>query len=367
MAKLKRKKKPEPNIQELVDRVNQVSADAEGVTLKEYYKRQVVRRKSQETYAKTHWVQSLTDAQKFFIATTTDVPHSYMELPLSKGNETAVAVFKKTSKNYKAWVIKNNDYMNTQALSNSVNTKLNKAMEAMRKSTEPLRKITESIAGNYQEIGRKLRFNEQEIKRKTNFGGIMSVAKLTPQIHSGYLLNKSHKEKKIAVSNGLNTLMSKHKMKKPMEIAKHYLSTHNDPKKADYVVDSYENPIALAKGTGISHKRLFEMVCNELVKSEKLYKRIEFERDAQKVEELLNLFDSKVLEKKSVKYTQQQFFKSTERKTWSAKYVYDWKDYKRFNEDFNQWNKVFKAQAKLREESDADMFAQFLGEQARGK
>ena len=127
MVKLKRKQKPAVDIQALVDRVNQVSADAEGVTLKEYYRLQTIRRKSQAVYAKTHWVQSLTDAQKFFIATTTDVPHHYMELPLSKGNETAVAVFKKTSKNYKAWVIKNNDYMNTQALSNSVNTKLNKA------------------------------------------------------------------------------------------------------------------------------------------------------------------------------------------------------------------------------------------------
>ena len=88
---------------------------------------------------------------------------------------------------------------------------------------------------------------------------------------------------------------------------------------------------------------------------------------AHKVEELLNLFDSKVLEKKSIKYTQQQFFGSKERKAWTTKYAYDWKDYKRFNEDFKQWNRVFKAQAKLREESDADMFAQFLGEQARGK
>ena len=152
-----------------------------------------------------------------------------------------------------------------------------------------------------------------------------------------------------------------------MEIAKHYIATHNDPKKADYIVDSFDNSIALAEGTGVSPKRVFELICNELIKSEKLYKRLDFEREAHKVEELLNLFDSKVEEKKSVKNTQQQFFKSAERKAWTAKYGYDWKNYKRFNEDFKQWNKVFKAQAKLREESDADMFAQFLGEQARGK
>ena len=393
MPKLKKKKKPEPNIQELVDSINQISADAEGITLKEYYKKQAVRKKASSIYAKTHWVQPLTDAQKFFIATTTEVPHHYMDLPLSKGNETAVAVFKKTSKNYQTWLLKMKQH-NANVVDNNNNLgggSLVKAMDTLKKSTEPLRQLQQKInkatapirkmQEDYQEIGRKLRF-------KT--GGIMSIARakkitggldlwgqsenftppyesMTPQVHVGYLLNKANKEKKLAVSNGLNSYMSRHKMKKPMEIAKHYLATHNDPKKADYIVDSFDNPIALAEGTGVSPKRVFELICNELIKSEKLYKRIDFEREAHKVEELLNLFDSKVLEKKSVKYTQQQFFNSKERKLWSSKYAYDWKDYKRFNEDFKQWNKVFKAQAKLREESDADMFAQFLGEQARGK
>ena len=389
MVKLKRKKKPEPNIQELVDSINQISADAEGVPLKEWYKRQAVRNKAQAVYAKTHWVQPLTDAQKFFIVTTTEVPHHYMDLPLSKGNETAVAVFKKTNKNYQNWVIKNNEFMNKNIKSN---TNIKSILDNISKASEPLKRLNDQVnqataplkkmQKDYQDIGRKLRFNS---------GGIMSIArakKITggldlwgqsenftppyesmpkPQVQVGYLLNEATKEKKIAVSNGLNSYMSRHKLKKPMEIAKHYLSTHNDPQKADYTVDSFDNPIALAEGTGVSPKRVFELICNELVKSEKLYKRLDFERDAHKVEELLNLFDSKVLEKKSIKYTQQMFFGSKERKAWTTKYAYDWKDYKRFNEDFKQWNKIFKAQAKLRDESDADMFAQFLGEQARGK
>ena len=389
---VKQKKTSKQKLNELVDSINQVNADAEGVPLKEYYKRQAVRNKAQAVYAKTHWVQPLTDAQKFFIVTTTDVPHHYMDLPLSKGNETAVAVFKKTNKNYQNWVIKNNEFMNKNIKSNtnikSILDNINKASEPLRKfkdqvdkATAPIRKMQK----DYQEIGRKLRFKSD----RQNLG-IMSLVKankitggldiwgqsenftppyesMPPEVHVGYLVNKATKEKKVAVSNGLNSYMSRHKMKKPMEIAKHYLATHNDPKKADYIVDSFDNPIALAEGTGVSPKRVFELICNELIKSEKLYKRLDFEREAHKVEELLNLFDSKVLEKKSIKYTQQQFFKSAERKTWTAKYGYDWKDYKRFNEDFKQWNKVFKAQAKLREESDADMFAQFLGEQARGK
>ena len=389
---VKQKKTSKQKLNELVDSINQVNADAEGVPLKEYYKRQAVRNKAQAVYAKTHWVQPLTDAQKFFIVTTTDVPHHYMDLPLSKGNETAVAVFKKTNKNYQNWVIKNNEFMNKNIKSNK---KITSVLDNMKKATEPLRKFKDQLdqataplkkmQKDYQEIGRKLRFKSD----RQNLG-IMSLVKankitggldiwgqsenftppyesMPPQVHVGYLLNKATKEKKLAVSNGLNSYMSRHKMKKPMEIAKHYLATHNDPKKADYTVDSFDNPIALAEGTGVSAKRVFELICNELIKSEKLYKRLDFERDAHKVEELLNLFDSKVLEKKSIKYTQQQFFGSKERKLWSSKYAYDWKNYKRFNEDFKQWNKIFKAQAKLREESDADMFAQFLGEQARGK
>ena len=394
MVKL-RKLQAKRRLDKLVDSINQVNADAEGIPLKEYYKRQAVRNKAQAVYAKTHWVQPLTDAQKFFIATTTDKPHHYMDLPLSKGNETAIEIFKKTSKNYKDWVIKNNEYINKLDLTNMNDTRnnLKRAMDNVNKSTEPIRKFKKQIEQataplrkmqkDYQEIGRKLRF-------KSENSGIMSIARakqitgglelwgqsenftppyesMPPKVHVGYLLNKAKKEKKLAVSNGLNSYMSRHKMKKPMDIAKHYISTHNDPKKADYIVDSFDNSVALAEGTGVSPKRVFELICNELIKSEKLYKRLDFEREAHKVEELLNLFDSKVEEKKSVKYTQQQFFNSKERKLWSSKYAYDWKDYKRFNEDFKQWNRVFKAQAQLRMESDADMFAQFLGEQARGK
>ena len=305
MVKLKRKKKPEPNIQELVDSINQISADAEGVPLKEWYKRQAVRNKAQAVYAKTHWVQPLTDAQKFFIVTTTEVPHHYMDLPLSKGNETAVAVFKKTNKNYQNWVIKNNEFMNKNIKSN---TNIKSILDNISKASEPLKRLNDQVnqataplkkmQKDYQDIGRKLRFNS---------GGIMSIArakKITggldlwgqsenftppyesmpkPQVQVGYLLNEATKEKKIAVSNGLNKYMERHKMKKPMEIAKHYLATHNDPEKADYTVDSFDNPIALAEGTGVSPKRVFELICNELVKSEKLYKRLDFERDAHKV------------------------------------------------------------------------------------
>ena len=176
---VKQKKTSKQKLNELVDSINQVNADAEGVPLKEYYKRQAVRNKAQAVYAKTHWVQPLTDAQKFFIVTTTDVPHHYMDLPLSKGNETAVAVFKKTNKNYQNWVIKNNEFMNKNIKSNK---KITSVLDNMKKATEPLRKFKEQLdqataplkkmQKDYQEIGRKLRF-----KSDRNNLGIMSLVK----------------------------------------------------------------------------------------------------------------------------------------------------------------------------------------------
>ena len=371
MVKLRRK--VDSKIEALADSINQIQADAEGISLKEYYIRQKIRTKASREYSKTHWVQNLTDNQKYLIATTTSVPHTYMELPLSKGNEVVVAQYKNTSENYKRWVIRNKEFSAELEHASKVKKNLNQAMESMRRSTAPLKKASEAIAKEYQELGRKLRFKEEEIVNKRiklqiqqlensidNQRGILSLAKVNPMVHSAFLAHKANKEQKVAVANGLNTLMRKNGIKKPYLVGKHYLATHADPKKADYVVDSYDNPIALAEATGMSSKRLFEMVCNELVKSSKLYAKKDFERNAYSVEELLNLFDSKVASSKHTKYTQKLFYSSKDRKAWSDKYNYNWSDYKRFNADYIHWNKVFKAEAKLRAESDADMMADFL-------
>jgi hypothetical protein len=206
MAKLKRKTKV-PTPSELADSINQISADAEGITLKQWYKRQAIRNKAQETYKKTHWVNELTDAQKFFIVTTTDVPHHYMDLPLSKGNEISVAIFKKTNKNYQNWVVKNNEFMKkefelkakidiktkiAEAKSKLAGSNIERIFADIKRTTEPLRrlqaqldkqqeplrKITQNLVGDYQKIGRKLRMTpdavingkEVEFKYRSKYG-----------------------------------------------------------------------------------------------------------------------------------------------------------------------------------------------------
>ena len=108
-----------------------------------------------------------------------------MDLPLSKGNETAEEVFKKTNKNYQNWVIKNNEFMNKNIKSNKNITSI---LDNIKKASEPLRKFRDQVdqataplkkmQKDYQEIGRKLRFNS---------GGIMSIAR-AKQITGGFEL-----------------------------------------------------------------------------------------------------------------------------------------------------------------------------------
>jgi len=381
MAKLKRKTKV-PTPSELADSINQISADAEGITLKQWYKRQAIRNKAQETYKKTHWVNELTDAQKFFIVTTTDVPHHYMDLPLSKGNETSVAIFKKTNKNYQNWVVKNNEFMKkefelkakidiktkiAEAKSKIAGSNIERIFADIKRTTEPLRrlqaqldkqqeplrKITQNLVGDYQKIGRKLRMTpdavingkEVEFKYRSKYGDEREI---------------QEKNRLVEASNGLNTLMNKNKLKRPLDIAGHYLKTYNEPSKADYVVDSFDNAVALANATGMLPQRMFKLICDDLVKRKKHYEEQAFIADGIKVEEIINLWENK--RQKNKTYTYSMFYKSKERKLWSTKYSYDWKNYKRFMEDFPKWIKIFSAKAHQRAESDAEMLAEFLSQ-----
>ena len=41
-----------------------------------------------------------------------------------------------------------------------------------------------------------------------------------------------------------------------------------------------------------------------------------------------------------IKLSVRKFFKSKERKDWSKKYNYDWKNHARFNEEFSKWLKI---------------------------
>ena len=390
----------------------------------------VVRLGATKRYTKTHWITPLSDAQKFFIATTTDLPHTYKGLPLSKGNAEALELYKRFSEDFHINANKQQELMRKAQnnISDSVNARLEKYIEIeqkklkridketiettykklqytkemaqkealiteqrlkeLHKKTEAVKKdgdiayrieharrtLQAQIANNkekmaleYQELGKKLRMS----------GGIASIPLKangfpnfrTPLVQANKLAHQINKDKKVAVGNGLNAVMVDNKLKRPLDIADAYLNAKNKPD--FYIVDSMDNHVALAEATGISPVRLFEMVCNELKGSKKKYEKFELERRGIGIEDLINTYDQKVAsnnnKKQALKYTKKAFYISKERKAWSELYNYDWQDYKRFNDDFNSWIKLFSARATERTESDADMIATWAYENKLGK
>ncbi len=337
MVKLRRRKQ----IYKTVDKIHQIFADSEGITLKEYKRRKKIRDASSKEYEKTHWVQDLTHAQKYFIATQNDKePYRYMGRPLSRNNTWVINRFKEDNANYKAFV------------------KSRKIIKDFTKPLEPLKKLQKE----YQELGKKLRMN---MPNPFDVSGIMSVPTQEGLIKVKGLLHDSNEANKVEKSHGLNTLMKKHNMKSPIEIADHYLKTFNEPSKADYVADSFQNSIALCNAVGVSPHALFIELCRHIKVSKKMYKEQKLMAGGVAIEELMNAYDALCKSRQS-KTTIKFFYDSKRRKDWSIKYGWHWKDYKRFNEDFPRWQRIFSARAN-KVDSDIDTMINLENESLRGK
>ena len=366
---------------------------------------------STQRYSKTHWVTPLTDAQKFEIATTTDKPHAFKGLPLSKGNAEALELYKRFSEdfhinakrqqelmqkarnNFDSMVksrleLETKKLMELQLVNKKENDITRERLRLLKKKADAVRgdveieykshihkQLLESqialnkmkMASEYQELGKKLRMS----------GGIASLPQaqgfpryrtvpihVSPKLQANKLAVQINKERKLKVGNGLNALMKDNKLKKPLDIADAYLKATSRPD--FYIVDSMDNHVALAEATGISPQRLFEMVCVELKGSKKKYQKVALENNAIAIEDLINQFDNKSASNKgkkdAVKYTKKTFYNCKERKDWSLLYDCHWEDYRRFIEDFNRWNKIFKSEATKRAEIDADKFKDWVKE-----
>ena len=132
-------------------------------------------------------------------------------------------------------------------------------------------------------------------------------------------------------------------MSSSLQIANHYLDTFEDPSRADYFVDSYDNAIALCKAVGVMPQKLFEIVCREIKVSMPTYKEYELMSNSVAIEGLVNEWNRRLLS--NSKYPYSQFFRSDFRKDWSERYGWDWHDYKRFTEQFPKWIKIFNSKA----------------------
>ena len=337
-------------------------AKTQGLTLKDYQKRKKLFQKQSEEYRKTHWVSDLTDAQLFYIVTTQDgEPYKYQGKPLSKNNIYKLHYYKQNNIGYSQWKKTVHNWK--------------KLRQGIEKPLEPFRKLQEE----YQELGKRLRSSflpEQEallrIQKKINpqlFKGLGSLYNPanpnefvmdaafppTPNVRGmtgtftydnkdGYWHKEGKdKDKPIDISHGLNTLMKKHKMSSAIQISDHYLNTFEDPSKADYFVDSFDNPIALAKAVGVTPQKIMEILCREIKVSKTYYKGLEFMSNAREIEELVEEWNTR--KTKDAKYPYSNFYRSGFRKEWSDRTGWVWNGYKRFVEQFPTWIKMFNARA----------------------
>jgi len=355
------KKKISPTV--LANQVIKIEADAQGMSVAEFKAKRDAIRKSQEEYQKTHWVADLTDAQMFFIATSKD-DTKYMGKPLSKSNIWRLAQYKLRSKGFIEF--------------NKSADRIKKLRDGVEKSTEPFRRLTEE----YQALGKRLRSTfapEQEVARKLSMGigslgGMFSMTNplgfpdFILKDGGGLLDVKAQKPKPVDTSHGLNTLMKKHKMKSALDIPEHFLSVYKDKSKSDYFVENYGNVIALSNACGLLPIDVFKLICREVKKRKKHYVGQALIANGIACEELVNEFNAKI--KKNIKYAMTTFFTTKFRKDWSLRHGYDWKNYKRFHEEFPNWLRIFNARAKkygTKEDSDIDTFLNLQEEIKRGK
>ena len=389
MAKLKKKTLTSPSVKivkeklfskAVINQMDKAVAKTQGLTLKDYQKRKKLFQKQSEEYRKTHWVSDLTEAQLYFIATSQEKePYYYVGKPLSKMNIDKLNHFKQHNKGYLEWLSKIN--------------RLRKIRDGIEKPLEPFKKLREE----YQAIGKRLRSSflpEQEVLRQMQKKGLDALENLSnPDLFKGWkkistkwspIMGSSqvnpvnfflddmvcppppnirgvtgtftynakdgqwHKDEPIDKAHGLNTLMKKHGFSSALQIPNHYLDTFDDPSKADYFVDSFDNPIALAKAVGVTPQKIFEILCREIKVSMRHYRELALMGNVLAVEGLVNEWNRRHPSEQS-KYPYSEFFNSKFRKDWSEKYGWDWNDYKRFVEQFPKWVKIFNARAYKKE------------------
>ena len=108
------------------------------------------------------------------------------------------------------------------------------------------------------------------------------------------------------------------------------------------------------------HQELLESVIDYIAKRAKHYKTNRNIMAGIAGETLVNLWLKAVEDKKPMKLTMTMFFNSNARKQWSKQYNYDWKNYKRFHEEFKKWIKIFTARATKKKEISDGEFETYL-------
>ena len=314
-----------------------------------YAERQNEESEKLKAFRERHYWRPLTDAQKLYVIEQNKIhardgkPYKFSGKPLSPMNVLAVDTFaKQYFKNPDKFNISKTDLEKTaeeetiavgKAITSMMSPKFVEVM-GLKRLTENVPATTEVKIKDNRTVDVELKFASNKEQMSKRFQALKDSAYQFP------------------IQMGLNSFAKRKGLKYPIDVPQAYL---DELKKGNptYVVNSFQNAVALASSIGMLPQELFIITCQQIVKRKKHYRDQMMIMLGTAVEELVELFNNKA--EKSFKFfdlklSVRKFFKSQERKDWSKKYSYDWKNHVRFNEDFKEWRTIVSAKAVKKEQ-----------------
>ena len=317
---------------------------SEPFTTKQAEERNEQHRRLLEFRERHYWLP-LTQQEKLYILKNnkklTTGRYTYAGKPLSKLNHHAVEQFaKQYNQNPSQFNIKQSDL---EIIAEKESIKIGKAIMNMMspKFAEAIgfKKLVEmNVAPN------KVTINTNS---KIKADALVEIKGSAMKVETGEQFQAKTVSSTFPPQLGLNSYLKKKKIKYAYELPEAYLA---DIKKGivDLKVFNFDSVIALANTVGMLPQELFIVACQNIAKRKKHFKDQMMIMLGTAVEELVEIYNNKA--EKSYKFydlklSVAKFFKSQERKAWSNKYDYHWKNYVRFNEDFSEWKDIVSSKA----------------------
>tara|TARA_B100000242_G_C43002366_1_gene465703 strand:- start:216 stop:1301 length:1086 start_codon:yes stop_codon:yes gene_type:complete len=320
-------------------KIDKMSADMRGLSLADWKKNKdkilKEEKKAKERHDKLYWTKPLLDGQLMMIATSQqEPPYKYMGKKLDYSNLHKLTMFMSNNKGFLGW--------------EKERKRLLKLKEGIEKPFKPL----QNLVNQYQAIGKRLRattYLPETEALKDILKSVNETRDVVVKIKGNALNVKTsglHTEpdgEEFSEGQGLNAYMIRNNIKDKLDIPDRYLGQLKTGK-LDYVVKDYDNVVALAEAVGVYPATLFKVLCEHIKVSRKKYQKQRLIEQGKAVTDLVDEYLA--LSKGKYAYSMNRFFGTQYRKDWSIANGINWKDSKRFIEDFTQWKRIIKSEAK---------------------
>lgn len=340
-------------------------AKNEGKTYSEYMLERQRRRDHERHYEQTHWVKPLTEGQIFTILYRDEhPPYKYMNKPLSSLNISYVEHYKKWSKGWKEFKAKrdakkSNDQ--TYVVEKFKDEELQKAVLKEQAVLDQIQKTLDDVETKIPITFNPFNLNDPK-RADINVGGLLDIEikKNKPieiiKVGNQTIFTDYNKGERIIKEkdSGLNSYARRIDAKNGVDVALHYLKTHEDPTKVDYAPIAFSNAGALADSVGMLPAELFKITCDYIKKKESDYRTRLFEIEQgylieMLVNEYLSICDSKL--KANITYNAKLFYQSQYVKNFLKQSGMKL-DYQRFSKKLTNWIKIYTATAKKIDKSE---------------